>query len=107
VELYFNNAVFEPGLNATVRRGNRWTNAKGKAFVVKETGNKEAIGAARVVSVLKIPFKDVTNFDVENEHDPKCRTIEGLFDELNSVYKDFSVEDNVCIVYFYFDGVEE
>jgi len=93
--LKFQNPIFHDGINCTVRRGYKWTNLKiGETILL----NGERKATIEKVSVLR--FKDIKVKDIKHEHDPKCRTTNGLFKVLSSIYPDFGVDTVVTIIYF-------
>ena len=60
--------------------------------------NGERKATIEKISVLR--FKDIKVEDIKYEHDPKCRTTNGLSKVLLSIYPDFDVDTIVTILYF-------
>ena len=99
-DLYFVNPVFETKtLNLTVRKGNKWNNYIGDVKI-KKTNTDEEIRTAKIVHTETIKFNELRDLDLKLEHDPKCRTRKGLFNELKNVYNDFNENDIITLVYF-------
>lgn len=80
-KLKFSNPVFHKGLNLTVRRGTKWASEEFERVIVKR-------------------FCDIEPSEIKCEHDPKCRTKQGLLKELKRVYENFSEKEIVTLVYF-------
>jgi len=93
--IHFNNPVFHDGINCTVRRGYKWANLKiGEEILLN--GDRRAI----IKKLLICRFNEIEKKDILCEHDPKCRTIDGLFDVLSEIYSGFSNNSVVTIIYF-------
>lgn len=90
--LEFSNPVFNDSLNLTVRRGIKWASIDGLIWV----GEK----AAKIKNTKVFRFSDITDKDLELEHDPSCRSLDGLTIEMQRVYKDFNVNEIVTLVFF-------
>ena len=93
--IHFNNPVFHDGINCTVRRGYKWANLRiGEEILLN--GEKRAI----VKKLLICRFDEIEKGDISCEHDPKCRTIDGLFNTLSELYPNFSNNSIVTVIYF-------
>jgi len=93
--IHFNKPVFHDGTNCTVRYGYKWADLKiGEEILLN--GDKRAI----VKKLLICRFKEIKKEDILCEHDPECRTIDGLFDTLSDIYPNFSNNSIVTIIYF-------
>jgi len=93
--IHFNKPVFHDGTNCTVRYGYKWADLKiGEEILLN--GDRRAI----VKKLLICRFKEIKKEDILCEHDPKCRTIDGLFDVLSEIYPGFSNNSVVTIIYF-------
>ena len=88
--LYFNTKEFRKGKNLTVRRGTRWHGRKASNFNIL---NSEVI---RFRNLKDASHKKVLKY----EHDPKCRNYDGLLAEMKRIYKGFSANENVTLVFF-------
>ncbi len=90
--LLFQNPVFEPGINITVRNGRKWPIIRvGEILQLTETGEIGPITTAHVAGVVPINWDLTEDRHILEawcylEHDPKCRTIVGLTDELTRIY---------------------
>ena len=89
-ELLFTNPVFHSGTNLTVRHGRKW-HLEPRALILGKVYELE--------TKLKI-FFEITDADLEQEHDPACRTVDGLFKVLSEVYPGFSRNAEVTFVTF-------
>lgn len=94
--LEFSNPVFHDGVNVTVRRGTKWLGVH-NAYV--DLGGKFCTGPV-VLHTRAVPFNELTDSDVQNEHDPSCRTVAGLATEMKRVYPEFSESDTVTLATF-------
>lgn len=96
-ELEFTNPVFHEGVNITVRRGTKWSDNSVIPFIKFGQNSRKALETSyrRVIK-----FNELTDADLVFEHDPKCRTVDGLAEVLKEVYPTFTREDTVTIIYF-------
>jgi hypothetical protein len=98
--LYFRNPTFKIGTNVTCRRGIKWSSVTGP-ITVSELGTpplKEYL--IQAISTRVFRFSDLTDGDVANEHDPECRTYDGLYKEMRRVYPGFDSREIVTLVSF-------
>ena len=104
--LYFLNPVFVGGENITVRRGTKWDNApKKEVYIVDTKDPLKEDGETKVLHVVDIStrvfrFSDLRDSDLISEHDPKCRTVEGLLSVMKRTYPGFDERELVTIVSF-------
>lgn len=99
--LEFSNPVFKPGRNITVRRGRKWS---------VESIAAVQVGMSLVVvelSSLTYMFSQLSDHILRDEHDPSCRTVDGLFKEMCRVYPGFDRNEEVTVVTFYLPDVQE
>lgn len=94
--LEFDHAEFLPGRNTTVRRGRRWHGVD-HARIRRADGSLSA--PLRLATELK-PFRSLRSQDLACEHDPSCRTPEGLLGVLQRLYPGFSPEEEVTLCHF-------
>ena len=94
-DMLFDNPVYNEGPNLTVRRGIKWA-LENEAFI-------QGLGH-RIIFTRVLPFGALLDSDLELEHDPACRTIEGLAEVMHKVYTDFDEREIVTLVEF--DGTE-
>lgn len=88
-ELKFQNPTFRPGLNTTVRLGEKWRDL--------EIGELVKIGpdeTAEITLICVHRLKDITKFIVVLEHDLRCQTYRGLIDTLKAIYPELG-EQNI------------
>lgn len=94
--LQFSNPVFNDGINVTVRHGTKWKD-EDRAYV--QLGGTHRHGPV-ILHTRSVEFNKLTDADVMHEHDPSCRTVEGLAAELKRVYPTFVETDVVTLVVF-------
>lgn len=92
----FKNPVFNPGINCTVRLGEKWKNELNIGGVLSFTTGEKA----RVKFLYVCRFSDLVDTDLFYEHDPKCTTCEGLWEVLKGVYPGIQQGSVVTVVYF-------
>ena len=95
----FNLMEFRDELNVTVRRGSRWSDAKGPV-VIAHAGDFERSRIGEILFTKMMRFCDLTNSDIIDEHDPKCRTTDGLFGVMCDTYPNFDEREIVTLVFF-------
>lgn len=92
--LEFSNPVFHPGTNTTVRRGDKWCREE---LAVIHVGNVDCIVKLRPITH---PFNLLTDHWLRDEHDPSCRTVDGLLTEMQRVYPGFKPTEKVTVINF-------
>lgn len=100
--LVFDNPEFNEGLNLTVRRGTRWANEVGTTILIKDLYDN-VIGEATIMAVSVKRFVDLTDDDLELEHDPNDRTVLGLAQTMQQIYRRFnpdSPDELVTLIFF-------
>ena len=109
-KLLFSNPVFHDGINVTVRNGYKWADALGEIVDVVDADavEPEEPMMAHVLGVLTMQLDKIPESILEHEHDPNCRTPEGILQEMQSVYGDDLQEDApVTVLFFEFgEGTE-
>jgi hypothetical protein len=90
--LLFDNPVFEMGLNYTVRAGSKWASRlkPGDWVEVGET-------AAVITEALYTSWEFLPQRVFDFEHDPVCRTKEGLKAKLERIYGVADIDHVTCI----------
>ena len=99
-KLLFENPVFERGTNLTVRRGVKWDVADHKNVQVASTKAPEETIAVVDIQTRVMSYQDLRTDDLAYEHDPECRTWDGLYKAMNEVYEDFDEMEIVTLVWF-------
>ena len=100
MKLDFSNAVFNDEINVTVRRGDKWGVANpDDVFHITDHG-KSTGTAALIRAVIRTRFDSLTDDDLEAEHDPACRTTEGLLKVMGRVYPEFQEDEDVTLLVF-------
>lgn len=124
VKLLFQNPVFDGTTQITVRRGDKWARAladnefepgipvhnvtvsktkitDGEPSVKLETVAQVPLGYAAVLGVLYCKFDEIPDGLLQHEHDPACRTLPGLFREMQRVYdSSFTADEMVTVIVF-------
>lgn len=98
-ELKFMNPVFREGINITVRRGVKWCGTENEEVSIINTQYKINKKGKIILTKCK-RFKDIKDSDIEDEHDPVCRTFEGLYKVMKKTYPEFGKDEIVTIVKF-------
>ncbi len=100
-ELLFQNPVFNDGLNVTVRNGDKWMKANiGDTLILKETGKPEEIKRAKLIGKGLFPAILVPQDLLSSEHDPACRNVFGLVEEMKRIYEGFQDSNLVTVLLF-------
>ena len=109
-QLKFSTAVFERGLNVTVRLGDKWhkfleeNSEDGKPVEVElATSEGNVIGKGAIEATEELPFHHIAFLDtvLSLEHDTNCRNMSDLYNALKRVYGDsFTANSNMTLVFF-------
>ncbi len=97
--LTFVNPLFHRGRNTSVRRGNRW-HGVAQARLQCAAGHPQP--TVTLATELR-QFSTLTAADLRDEHDPACRTPDGLLDVLQQIYPGFQPDETVTLVHFVLD----
>lgn len=91
--LLFKNPVFHAGENVSVRKGKRWSRMTWPEDILQvrasrpaSLGGSEFLFDAFVNDVQAMRICDIPQALLDLEHDPRCRTHDGLLKELQRVY---------------------
>jgi len=98
IPLLFNNPVFRDDVNLTVRRGSKWIKAwfesgESMSFTLVDKDYK-------ILTVQYTRFIDLNKELLCFEHDPICRTYEGLLQVMKETYPGFTETEYVTQLYF-------
>jgi len=96
--ILFRNPTFHSGINVTVRRGIKWAETHGR--VVAQGTVDKIYTPLNILRTKVIRFCDITQGDMDNEHDPDCRNYHGLWAEMACAYHGFDEQEIVTVVYF-------
>jgi hypothetical protein len=100
------SGTFHPGLNITVRRGLEWFQ---KGLVPGETitlcvcppgHDHTVIGQARVAFVMSAKIETIPDELMIYEHEPSCRTKEGLLAAMSRVFGEVRADEIVTVIGF-------
>ena len=86
----------KPGQYTTVRHGDVHINPQ--FDICDKKGRK--VGTGRIIRVFHPQFHMLRARDIAKEHEPQCRTWEGLRDAMRHYYPDFRMADVVTVVDF-------
>lgn len=94
--LGFSTPQFHTGRNTSVRRGARWHGVRAARI---------ELGAGRHSAPLPLRtelrrFDTLTAADLRDEHDPACRTPQGLLAVMQGLYPGFQPDETVTLVHF-------
>jgi hypothetical protein len=109
--LLFKNPVFDPGVNVTVRLGTKWFNRIGPEQIVEvrrynSDGIADYLFDGFIVDVIKSKICDIDEDILAQEHDPGCRTIRGLVEELKRVYPKEQINGRTTVTIIFFEECE-
>jgi hypothetical protein len=96
--LEFANATFLQGRNTTVRRGTRWHGVAAARLRLRDGNLSPPVALETELRVLRDLDEEALRF----EHDPACRTLPGLFAELQRHYPGIGVDETVTLCHFRF-----
>jgi len=106
--LVFDNPHFLKGLNATVRSGQKWKNELNPGdtlLLVDRVGtfyNNARVLSTEIFDIRKFPAQ--VEYLLNWGHDPKCRTLEGLYETLNKIYEHWG--PTVTVILFWIDDID-
>ncbi|HLC21739.1 MAG TPA: hypothetical protein VJM10_06495 [Candidatus Methylomirabilis sp.] len=107
--VHFISGTFHPGLNITVRRGLAWSQ---KGLLPGETitlcvcphgHDHDVVAQARVAFVMVAQVADIPDELMAYEHEPLCRTKEGLLAAMSRVLGEVRSDDIVTVIGFEMD----
>jgi hypothetical protein len=99
--LLFSNPVFHTGLNVTCRNGFKWAESLNQVVEVRDTDETTNYGLGYISGVLTLPLNQIPEEILKFEHDPSCRTSEGIITEMRNVYGEGLKEDSPTTVLFF------
>jgi len=100
-KLLFLNPIVQPGTNVTVRLGTKWMHQLevGDQFdIVKTNEEDNVLAVAALRGWRSMPFNEITEDMIANEHDPECRTIDGLREAMVRAYAEKFTGESVCTI---------
>lgn len=104
--LHFLSGTFHPGLNITVRRGLEWLQKgllPGESItlcVCPRGHDHTVIGRARVAFVMATQIASIPDELMAYEHEPSCRTKEGLLAAMSRVLGEIRSDETVTVIGF-------
>lgn len=105
--LLFSNAVFHDGINVTCRNGYKWADAMGELVKIAETSDDEEWRYGHILGVLTVKLNKIPEGILALEHDPSCRTTEGIIKEMRRVYgEDLKEDAGTTVLFFEFEKNE-
>ena len=107
MKIEFVNPIFHEGINTTCRRGDKYGDLRPRGtLALCRSGSSVPVTTATVHSVLYIRFMDIRDQDIQHEHDPHCRYVNGLFAEMQKCYPGFQQDELVTLINFMPDTVQ-
>lgn len=106
--LDFLNPKWHYGYNVTVRLGDKWlckTNPGDKVSIYR-TGAVAPLASGVIIQAEIMRFGDVRIKDLWIEHDPECRTPDGLIKAMLRAYPEFDLDSHVTVLIFDIDTEE-
>ncbi len=102
MKLRFLRPIFHKSENVAVFLGDKRDDSRpGDIVILKQVDNDVAVAKGRLINIEYKPFKNITVGELMEEHDPACRSIEGLAFELLCIYQhNFCLESWVSVVTF-------
>jgi len=98
-KLLFENPTFEEGTNVTVRRGDKWAEEEGTLVSLCDLEENQ-VARGIITRTHTLPFEEIPAAWLAVEHDPACRTREGLLAVMQDIYPGFEETDLVTVVLF-------
>ena len=104
--LHFMSGTFHPGLNITVRRGLEWFR---KGVIPGQTitlcvcppgHDHTVVGQARVAFVMAAQIEAIPEELMAYEHEPSCRTKEGLLAAMSRALGEVRADEIVTVIGF-------
>ena len=108
--LLFQTPNFHPGVNVTIRKGAKWFGRLGVGDIVeiKTTPTEDppeanlSHGYHLILGAVFCDSLDEIEGDLlKFQHDPTCRTDEGLADEMENIYGSDNDEGFTVLVFYY------
>ena len=96
--MYFLNPEFKEKSNITVRRGPKWSSCL-ETIEVRDIYGK-ILGETEIVQTMSIKFCEMPKPALKLNHDPNCRTYDGLLNMMRKVYPQFQENEIVTLVFF-------
>jgi len=104
-QMKFENLVFRPGINLTVRKGDKWDALKtgDKLFAVPADDEIDVVELEVLETIYMGHFSELTaqrRALLCFEHDPACQNYDGLYEVMKGVYEGFHFRDAATLVFF-------
>jgi hypothetical protein len=107
LKLKFRNPIFdEINLKLTIRLGVKWLDKEGRGAYVTDSHGKIEYGYASIIKTELVRFCDIKAKDLEFQHDPDCRSYNGIWNTMKLIYPDMTERSWVTLVFFYFESVK-
>ncbi|MBB1472446.1 hypothetical protein H5368_05335 [Luteimonas sp. MC1782] len=94
--LEFDNPIFHPGRNTTIRRGDRWHPVPQVRLRLRDG----SLSPPTALETALKTFSDLSQSDIAFEHDPKCRSLAGLLREMQRIYPGFDPGEDITVCHF-------
>lgn len=94
--LEFSRPVFLHGRNTTVRRGRKWHGTPAAHIRLADGSASPPVSLDTQVK----RFDRLLASDIQCEHDPGCRQLDGLLAMMRQLYPGFSPDEEVTLCHF-------
>ncbi len=99
--LLFTTYKFRTGTNLSIRRGPQWASKIDVGDTIWLQSREGGEQRKALVTGIKVKrFRDIREQDLALEHDPQCRTWNGLSTTMKKLFDDFDETEIVTMVYF-------
>ena len=106
--LLFSNPTFHSGINVTCRNGYKWADAMGELVKVEDTDGIVEWRYGHILGVMTVKLNKIPECILSLEHDPNCRTTDGIITEMKRVYGDELKDDApTTVLFFEFESSNE
>lgn len=104
LKMEFLNPTFKDGSNLTCRLGTKWCHKLAPLMRIKlvETGKNNG-PEALITAYWPTKFSEIDEAILKDEHDPDCRTFNGLAEVMRNTYPEFTLDSVVTLVRFEID----
>lgn len=105
-QLLFSNPVFHDGINVTCRNGYKWASEMGTIVNLMDTDGTTDYGMAHILGIMTVCLNKIPEEILSLEHDPSCRTRDGIIAEMRNVYgEDLKENAPTTVVFFEMEKV--
>lgn len=98
---FINPTFYKHGINYTVRKTDKWAKdveVGGIVALTDRDGNVK--GLAEIQTIIVCRYKHIPNDVYDQEHDPECHNVVGLFKAMKQAYNSIKANDVVTCLGF-------